>query len=182
MFNLAGPQSGGRVGKKAPAAGYTPFRERDRGAAMTSTEQDPVRIFVTHRWTDHDDYRRFFEYIGEVDNFFYENLTRPGEERPASRLKAEEHLSLGISAAEVLVVLAPVWEEEPALVELQIALARRHRRAVIALRGSGTQTFPRQLEPLVDAVVIWNERLIVDAILLHGRGDDTNRFEVIDFP
>jgi hypothetical protein len=149
---------------------------------MSTTESDPVRLFVTHRWTDHDDYHRFLEYIGEVDSFFYKNLTRPTEDRPGSRLKTEEVLAQGIEAAEALIVLAPVWEEEPALIELQIALARRHRRAVIALRASGSQTFPRELEALVDAVVIWNERLIVDAILLHARGDQTNRFEVLDFP
>jgi hypothetical protein len=139
-------------------------------------------VFVSHRWTDHDDYHRFFEYIGEVDSFFYVNLSRPAQSRPPSRLGLEERLADGIGRAEVLVVLAPVWEEEPPLVELQIALARRHRCPVVALRASGKQTFPRDLEGQVDAVVIWNERLIVDALLLHGRGDRTDRFEVVDFP
>jgi hypothetical protein len=149
---------------------------------MTGTEHDPVRIFVTHRWEGHDDYHRLLEYIGELDTFFYANLTQPERERPESRLDVEAQLDAGIAAAEVLVVLAAVWEQEPALIELQIALARRHHLGVVALRASGQQIFPRELEALVDGVVIWNDRLIVDGLLLHARGDRTNRFEVIDFP
>ncbi len=146
------------------------------------SESDPVRLCVSHNWSEHDDYHRFFEYIGEVDNFFYRNLSRPLATRPSSRLDVEQQLSADIEAAEVLIVLVPVWEADAPAVELQIALARRHRRPVIALRASGSQTFPKALETLVDDVVIWNERLIVDAILRHARGDNTNRFEVLDFP
>ncbi|MEO0972130.1 MAG: hypothetical protein AAFX85_03480, partial [Pseudomonadota bacterium] len=116
------------------------------------------------------------------DNFFYLNLTRPLATQPTTRLDVEQALGRDIEQAEVLVVLVPVWEADGPLVEMQIALARRHRRPVVALRASGAQTFPKALETLVDDVVIWNERLIVDAILRHARGNDTNRFEVLDFP
>ncbi|MEO0422421.1 MAG: hypothetical protein AAF184_08820 [Pseudomonadota bacterium] len=146
------------------------------------SESDPIRICVSHTWSEHDDYHRFFEYIGEVDSFFYSNLSKPLAEPPTSRLDVEQRLGTQIEAAEILIVLVPVWEENAPLIELQIALARRHRRPIIALRASGAQTFPKALETLVDDVVIWNERLIVDAILRHARGDHTNRFEVLDFP
>lgn len=146
------------------------------------SEANPIRLFVSHAWADHDDYHRFFEYINEVDNFFYENVSDPALPAPAGRLEVERHLAAQLERAEVLVVLASVWEAEPRLVALQVGLARRLRRPVIALRASGRQTFPQELEAQVDDVVLWNERVIVDAILRRARGDDTNRFEIIDFP
>ena len=37
------------------------------------------------------------------------------------------------------------------------------------------------IEQRATDVVVWSERTIVDAIKLHARGEQTNRFEVIDF-
>lgn len=146
------------------------------------SEENPIRLLVTHVWVEDDDYHRLFEYLNEVDNFFYVNLSDPLETPPAGRLAVEQRLSAGFEKAEILIVLASVWQAQPASVDLQIALARRHRVPALALRASGNQTFPRELESQVDDVVIWNERLIVDAILRLARGDRTNRFETIDFP
>ncbi len=146
-------------------------------------ESDPFRLFITHAWADHDDYHRLFEYLGESTNFFYLNLSDPHAESvpTGNRLEMEQALADQIANAEVVIVLASLWEQEQEMVELQIAVANKHHKPLIGLRASGSQVFPKALEDQVTDVVIWNERTIVDAIMYHSRGEKTNRFEVIDF-
>ena len=46
----------------------------------------------------------------------------------------------------------------------------------------GTITLNKELLAASDSILDWNAREIVDAIKQKARGEDTNRWEVIDFP
>ena len=47
------------------------------------SEDNPIRIFVTHTFSDNADYARVFEYLESSSNFFYKNCSVPNR-TPAS--------------------------------------------------------------------------------------------------
>ena len=145
-------------------------------------KDQPYRIFVSHAWHPHDDYTRLFEYLGDASDFYYQNLSTP-DVPPAdtSRTGIEQTLARQIGPAEVVIILGGVYEAHKEVVELEMAIAKKHGRPIIGLRPSGSQVIPKAIELRATDVVVWSERTIVDAIKLHARGEQTNRFEVIDF-
>jgi hypothetical protein len=98
-----------------------------------------------------------------------------------SRSGIEQALARQIGPAEVVIILGGLYEAHKEVVELEMAIAKKHGRPIIGLRPSGSQVIPKAIELRATDVVVWSERTIVDAIKLHARGEQTNRFEVIDF-
>ena len=41
------------------------------------SEDNPIRVFVTHTFEESNDYLRVFEFLESVDNFFYLNVSKP---------------------------------------------------------------------------------------------------------
>ena len=41
------------------------------------SQQNPIRVFVTHAWEESDDYQRIFEYLESARNFYYRNTSAP---------------------------------------------------------------------------------------------------------
>lgn len=145
-------------------------------------QSQPYRIFVSHVWQPHDDYTRLFEYLGDAKDFYYVNLSTPDTPpSDTSRTGIDAALTRQIGPAEVVIILGGLYEQHKDLIELQMALAKKHARPIIGLRPSGSQVIPRAIELKANDVVVWSERTIVDAIKLHARGEQTNRFEVIEF-
>jgi hypothetical protein len=146
------------------------------------SKDQPYRIFVSHAWHPHDDYTRLFEYLGDAKDFFYVNLSTPDvPPTDASRIGIEAALTRQIGPAEVVIILGGLYDAHKDMVELQMAIAKKHGKPIIGLRPSGSQVVPKAIQHRANDVVVWSERTIVDAIKLHARGEQTNRFEVIDF-
>jgi hypothetical protein len=145
-------------------------------------KDQPYRIFVSHAWHPHDDYTRLFEYLGDAKDFYYTNLSTPDiPPSDVSRTGIEAALARQIGPAEVVIILGGLYDTHKDLIELEMALAKKHGRPIIGLRPSGSQVIAKAIEQRVTEVVVWSERTIVDAIKLLARGEQTNRFEVIDF-
>jgi len=145
-------------------------------------KDQPYRIFVSHAWHPHDDYTRLFEYLGDAKDFYYTNLSTPDiPPSDVTRTGIEAALARQIGPAEVVIILGGLYDTHKDLIELEMALAKKHGRPIIGLRPSGSQVIAKAIEQRVTEVVVWSERTIVDAIKLLARGEQTNRFEVIDF-
>ena len=41
------------------------------------SQNNPIRLFVTHAWEPTDEYLRIFEYLESARNFFYKNFSAP---------------------------------------------------------------------------------------------------------
>ncbi len=148
------------------------------------SEKNPIRVFVTHRFAESDDYLRFFEFLESVDNFFYLNCSMPDNVPATGGLEAiKEALISQIKQCEVVVVLASLYLEKPDLVRFQIDAAEANRKPTVAIRPfGGIAATPKELAARVKENVEWNERAIVDAMRKLARNEDTSRWEVIDFP
>ena len=148
------------------------------------SENNPIRVFVTHNFSETDDYLRVFEFLETSDRFFYLNTSKP-ENAPKSGGMEEikDEWILQIKASEVVIVLASLYAEQADLVSYQMDVAEANEIAMIAIRPfGGVLDTPPDLIERAHVLVEWNDREMVDAIKREARMEDTQRWEVLDFP
>jgi hypothetical protein len=147
------------------------------------SQQDPIRVFVTHNWHDTEDYLRVFEFLESSKNFFYRNTSTP--DTPPKAVDSESicaDLRGQIDAAEVVVTLASLYASSPDLTIFQMNHARMQKKPVLLMGFFGVrQDIPRLLVDRADEVGEWNDRKIVDAIRKLARGENTQRFDSVEF-
>ncbi len=148
------------------------------------SEQTPIRVFVTHAFSESDDYLRLFEFLECVDNFYYLNVSKP-EEAPKSGGMEEikDILIQQIKEAEAVFVLASLFETQPDLVNFMMDGANAASIPMIVLRPfGGLIETPKELVERAHEHIKWDAREMVDAVKRQARLEDTSRWESIDFP
>ena len=148
------------------------------------SENNPMQVFVTHVFEESDDYLRVFEFLESVDRFYYVNVSKPENIPTEGGLDAiKTELIQQIKAAEAVVIIADVYEKESDLVNYMMDVAEANNIRMIAIQPYGglTESAPMVVERVKENVE-WNAREMVDAIRRQARGEDTARWEVIDFP
>lgn len=145
--------------------------------------ENPYRLYATHLWELDDDYLRLFDYLGDIDLFYYVNCSDP-EARPDGDdpIAEREVLAAQIGQAELVIVLAQQHYENPGLIELQLTTARRHGKPILAVEPFGPDPVPQPVRAAAAEVVEWYARKLVDGIKKHARGEDVQRFDTIDWP
>lgn len=148
------------------------------------SENNPIRVFVTHAFEESDDYLRVFEFLESVEGFYYLNVAKPENMPSEGGLEAiKDELIQQIKAAEAFVVISDVHANKPELVNYMMDVAEANGIGMVAIKPFGGlfETAP-EVADRVQEHVEWNDRQLVDAIKRQGRGEDTARWEVIDFP
>ena len=148
------------------------------------SENNPIRVFVTHTFDETDDYLRVFEFLESVEHFFYLNVSKPESRPEQGGLDAiKDELIQQIKQAEVVVVMPDVYAEKTDLVSYMMDVAKANQIGMIAVKPFGglAETAPDVVERTQEHIE-WNDRELVDAIKRLGRGEDTARWETIDFP
>lgn len=148
------------------------------------TENNPIRVFVTHAFNESDDYLRIFEFLECVDRFFYLNMSKP-EEAPQSggMEEVKDILIQQIKACEAVVLLPSLFETQPDLVNFMMDGADAAGKPMIVIRPfGGVSETPRALVDRSNEHIEWNAREMVDALKRQARLEDTNRWELVDFP
>lgn len=148
------------------------------------SEDNPIRVFVTHNFSENHDYLRVFEFLESVDRFFYVNVSKPEKVPTQGGIEAiKDELIAQIKESEAVIVLASLYEEEEDLVSYQMVVAEANEKPIIVLRPFGGMIdTPPDLVERANEHVEWNERIIVDALKRQARLEDTTRWDVIDFP
>jgi len=144
---------------------------------------NPIRVFVTHLFSDHPDYHRVFEYLESASNFFYVNCSKP-QDIPATggQEAIKERLLQQIRSAEIVIVVSTMFTENRSLITFQMDAAQAAEVPIIALEPFGGKgKVAADVEARSAAIVAWNERLIVDAVRREARHEDTHRWDVIEF-
>lgn len=145
---------------------------------------NPIRVFVTHSFEESDDYLRVFEFLESDDRFYYLNVSKPENIPQGGGLEAiKDELIAQIKASEVVIVLPAVFEQKGDLVTYMMDVADANNIGMIAVRPYGglTETPPAVVDRVKEHIE-WNNREMIDAIKRVARGEDTSRWEVIDFP
>jgi hypothetical protein len=146
------------------------------------SQQNPVKLFVSHAWDADDDYQRVFEFLESARNFYYLNYSAP-DRRPGGDKEAQkEELRQQIAPAEVAILLASHHRRAPDLVEFQANYAKAADKPVILITSfGGTAAISKALQSLADETIDWNERALVDAIRRQARHEETQRWDTIEF-
>jgi hypothetical protein len=147
------------------------------------SEQNPIRVFVTHTFGPHPDYFRVFEYLESAPNFFYVNCSSveaiPGA---GGKEAVKDALREQIKPCEVVVVLGGMYLEHRDWLTYQMDAAQAFDKPLVAMEPfGGIEDLAPAIAERADEVVGWNDRLIVDALRRQARHEDTQRWEVIDF-
>jgi MTH538 TIR-like domain (DUF1863) len=154
-------------------------RELERVSSIS--QQNPVRLFVSHVFEPSADYHRVFEYLESSHNFYYRNCSDP-QSKVGGREAMKEELRRQIALAEVVIVPAGSYAQHREWIDFQLNCAKGLDKPVIVLETFGVkQKLPVQLEALADEIIEWNERSIADAIRRQARHEDTARWDVIEF-
>ena len=148
------------------------------------SEKKPIRVFVTHAFNESDDYLRVFEFLESVDRFFYLNVSKP-ENLPAEggAEAIKDELITQIKEAEAFVVIADALEAQGDLVRYMMDVAEANDIGMMSIHPfGGVVDTPQDVVARVTDDLEWNARTIVDTITLLARGQETARWEVVDFP
>lgn len=148
------------------------------------SEKNPIRVFVSHAFTETDDYLRIFEFLESVERFFYVNVSKPENVPSQGGMNAiKDELIEQIKQSEVVVIVMDVVDQSPDLVNYMMDVADANDIYIVSVQpfGGVGETPPHILERSRDNVP-WNERSLVDSITFQARGKETSRWETIDFP
>ena len=148
------------------------------------SENNPIRVFVTHTFAETDDYLRVFEFLESMDNFFYLNVSKPEEMPKTGGLETiKDELIAQIKESEAVIVLSSLYSDNTDLVKYEMDVAEANEIPTIAIRPfGGMAETPTELVERVNEHVEWNDRQMVDALKRQARLEDTSRWDVIDFP
>lgn len=148
------------------------------------SEDNPIRVFVTHNFKETPDYLRVFEFLESVERFFYLNTSKPEDVPETGGLEAiKDELIVQIKECEAVLVLAAMYMEQQELTSYQMDVADANEKPMIAIRPfGGMLETPEDLVTRCNEHIEWNEREMVDALKRQARLEDTTRWDVIDFP
>lgn len=148
------------------------------------SESNPIMVFAAHAFEESDDYLRIFEFLESVDRFYYINVSKPENIPETGGLQAiKDELIEQIKASEAVIIPASLYDRRPDIAEFIMDVAAVNHLGLIALRpfGLAIET-PAAVVDRCQEHVEWNDREIADALRRQARGEDTARWEVLDFP
>ena len=147
------------------------------------SENNPIRVFVTHTFSESDDYLRVFEFLESMERFYYLNVSKPENIPQSGGLDAikAEYIEQ-IKAAEAVIVLAALYMAKPDLVKFQLNVAEANELPTIAIRPfGGMMETPEDLVKRCHEHIEWNDREIANALRRQARLEDTSKWDVIEF-
>jgi hypothetical protein len=150
----------------------------------TVSENNPIRVFATHTFEESDDYLRVFEFLESLDRFYYINVSKP-ENIPMSGgfQSIKDELIAQIKECEALFVLPGLYDTKRDLVRFMMDVADANNKNMIAIRPfGGMAETPEEVLERSKELIDWNDREMADALRRQARGEDTSRWEVLDFP
>ncbi len=146
------------------------------------SQNNPIRLFVTHAWETSDEYLRIFEYLESSRNFFYKNLSGPDKAPTGGKEADREEFRRQMAQAEAVIALPGLYRKDSELMLFQLAFAKASDKPVILMRPFGANAvLPKDLTSLSDQIVEWDGRALVDAIKAQARHEESNRWDTIEF-
>jgi hypothetical protein len=147
------------------------------------SERNPIRIFVTHAFQEHEEYVRVFEYLESRNKFYYVNCSNLDANFATGGQEAvQEAIRQQVKAAEAVLFPVGIYALNPRLIDFELKVAQAFNKPIIAIKShGGAQSLPREALLAATEIVDWNNRLITDSLRRHGRGEDIPKWDVIEF-
>lgn len=129
-------------------------------------------IFLTHAWRYHDDWSRFVALLDSMPSFEWRNFSLPWYDpafdprTPVGERLVMKSLEAQIAPAHCCILLSGVFQTGSARkwVDIELDLAKRHRKPVFAAPAHGSTEVPPEVARLADRVVPWDAGIVVSVI------------------
>ncbi len=147
------------------------------------SEKDPIRLFVTHTFQEHEDYARVFEYLESRDNFFYVNYSDPyNKPEQGGQAALQEAIRQQVKLVEVVIFPVGMHSVNPQLIEFELQVAQAFDKPILAIMSfGGTLTIPTEVLARANETVEWNDHVIAETVRRLARGEDKAKWDVIEF-
>jgi hypothetical protein len=146
------------------------------------SQNNPIRLFVTHGWETSDEYLRIFEYLESARNFFYKNSSSPDKAPSGGKEADREELRKQIAPAECVIALPGLYRKDSELMLFQMTFAKASDKPVVLMKPFGANAvLPTAITSLADQVVDWDGRALVDAVKAQARHEESHRWDTIEF-
>ncbi len=145
------------------------------------SEDNPIRIYVSHVWQSDDDYQRVFEYLESARNFFYKNCSDPDSDPGPDKEAMRRSLRSQMEKSEVVILLSSLFATDPSWMQFQISAALALNKPIIAVHPFGGEGVPDELGSKADEIVGWDPRGMEDAIRRCARHEETQRWDTIEW-
>ena len=146
------------------------------------SQNNPIRVFVTHAWETSDEYLRVFEFLESARNFFYKNLSEPDKAPSGGKDADREELRRQMAQAECVIAVPGLYRTQSELMLFEMTFAKASDKPVILMRPFGAnQVLPTAITSMSDQIVEWDGRALVDAIKAQARHEESNRWDTIEF-
>lgn len=145
--------------------------------------KNPFRLFIAHAFREHTEYSRVIEYLESRDNFYYVNYSNPAALEPGSPPEAlQEEIRSQIRNVEAVIAPSGMFADKSGLIDFELKVAQAFDKPIVLIQAfGGTISLPKWALEAAAEVVEWNERAIIDALKRTARGEDTAKWDVIDF-
>jgi hypothetical protein len=112
------------------------------------------------------------------------NVSKPENIPTSGGLQAiKDELIVQIKASEAIFVLSSLFDEKADLATFMMSVAEANNKGMIAVRPfGGMAETPPEMAQRCQEHIGWNDREMADALRRQARGEDTARWEVLDFP
>jgi hypothetical protein len=146
------------------------------------SQNNPIRLFITHAWETSDEYLRVFEYLESARNFFYKNLAAPDKAPSGGKEADREELRRQMAQAECVIAFPSMYRTHTDLLIFQLTFAKASDKPVILMRPFGANVIiPKEVTSLSDQICDWDGRALVDAVKAQARHEESNRWDTIEF-
>ena len=146
------------------------------------SQNNPIRLFITHAWEASDEYLRIFEYLESARNFFYKNLSAPDLAPKGGKEADREELRRQMAQAECVIAFPSLYRTQHELLIFQLTFAKASDKPVILMRPFGANAvIPKEVTEFSDQIVDWDGRALVDAVKAQARHEESNRWDTIEF-
>ncbi len=146
------------------------------------SQNNPIRLFVTHAWESSDEYLRIFEYLESARNFFYKNSSAPDKAPSGGKEADREELRRQIAPAECVIALPGLYRQQAELLLFEMTFAKASDKPVVLMKPFGANSvLPTAITSLADQIVEWDGRALVDAVKAQARHEESNRWDTIEF-
>src|SRR3954465_13439782 len=102
----------------------TKINSRGVHRSVGMSQNNPIRLFVTHAWETSDEYLRIFEYLESARNFFYKNLSAPDRVPTGGKEADREELRKQIAQSECVIALPGLYRKQSELLLFEMTFAK----------------------------------------------------------
>lgn len=134
------------------------------------------KLFISHGFSEHDDYGRLTELLDSVTSFGYSLFSVPMDfkYRKMTKENLEETVRRQIKPVNCVLILDSIYLANPDWVSFEIKQALFAKKPIIGVRQLRTKEISSSIAKAADIVVGWNPELLVAGIKDHAVYSTTN--------